>query len=179
MGSQAQLDLAAVDPAIWCVKSGDTVYGPYTLGQITAFISENRIVRRTLISDDGGTHFQAAERIAALVTALACAPTPKRREADAGPGNFIVVTQLEGESEHGVTAVLNSVGRFAEATNGIYILRSTLRLAKIREKLAAVTGSHDRFIIVDASRNRIAWLNHGPETDVHLRSVWDKDLEGA
>jgi hypothetical protein len=34
---------------------------------------------------------------------------------------------------------------------------------------------HEHFIIVNASKDRLAWFNIGVENDVNVRDVWDSD----
>jgi len=55
---------------------------------------------------------------------------------------------------------------------GVYLINTTIRTAKLRERLGSVADDADRILIVNADTGRLAWLGLGAETDVHIRSVW-------
>ena len=69
------LNLGKVDPPVWQVMISGKVYGPYTRGQLLAFIAENRIRPRTKIAKGDGAQFIPAEEIEDLVPALQAALT--------------------------------------------------------------------------------------------------------
>ncbi|MEO0722343.1 MAG: hypothetical protein AAFY43_09370 [Pseudomonadota bacterium] len=174
MSSETPLDLSAEDKPIWRIKVGDTVYGPYTLAQLATFAGEGRLAAHTLVSAGPDAPFEPAG------TRPALEPVLSNRQQDPGPepapdeGRFVITVHLNGASSMAITAALNTVGRFGEIAPNVFVLRSQVRLAKVRERLAAIMGERDQAVIVDASTGRLAWINLGPETDVFVREIWSE-----
>ena len=50
------------------------------------------------------------------------------------------------------------------------------RLQMIRNTLSQTLERGDRFVVVDATRDRLAWFNLGPEVDVRISKVWNGPL---
>ncbi len=178
MSSDAVLELREVDPPIWRVMVGDTDYGPYTLGQMRRFISERRVGLETLVTRGEGA-FRPARTVPELGAALASRQQRPRDDQDgeAATSNFVVVSSLRGESSLALIRAMSSLGRFVEVFPGTFILRSRQKLARVQNTLGAAIGAADRFLVVDANHNRLAWRNLGPEVDVAVRSVWDREVD--
>lgn len=177
---QSALDLSKVDPPVWRVLNQNTAYGPYTLGQMTAFIAEGRIGLHTKVAEGDGAAFVEAETIPSLQPALrekTIGIDSTTQEDDGKLHNYLVITRLSGSSDDVIMHTLNSFGNFGEAMPGIFVLRSSSRMATIQKALSSITGARDKVLIVDASANRLGWFNLGPEADVHLRSLWGKPGE--
>lgn len=178
MSSDAVLQLQEVDPPVWRVMVGDTDYGPYTLGQMRKFIAERRVGLETLVTRGEGA-FCPARTVPELGTAFASQRhrAHGEEEAAAVPSNFVVVSSLRGEASLGLIRAMSSLGRFVEVFPGTFILRSRQKLARVQNTLGSAIGAADRFLVVDANHNRLAWRNLGPEVDVAVRSVWDREVE--
>lgn len=174
------LDLGEVDPPVWRVLINDTAYGPYTLGQMRSFISEGRIGLQTKVARGDGAPFITAETAIDLQEALRekILAQPKRRESDQddSPNNYLIISRLSGMAQTGLMQLLNSFGNFGEALPGVYVLRSKTKLSSLQKALKQNTTERDKILIVNATTNRLGWFNLGPEADIHLRSVWDKDI---
>ncbi len=173
MPADPPLDLNEVDPPVWRVLVSGTAYGPYTFGQIQTFIHEGRIASGTKVAEGDGAAFIPASDVPALASAFGMAVRSDRAEE---PANFIIVTRLAGSAERAVTQALNELGAFGEAIPGVYLLRSHARLSRIRDRLQTLTDLQDKVLIVDATHDRLAWFNLGPEADIHIHAVWDKDV---
>ena len=174
---QSALDLSEVDPPIWRVLIQNTAYGPYTLGQMAAFIAEGRVGLHTKVAKGDGAAFVDAETVSSLQPALRekmSSQDSAAPEDDGEPHNYLVITRLSAGGNDTLMHTLNNLGSFGEAMPGVYVLRSASRLAKIQSMLRKLTGARDKVLIVDASTNRLGWFNLGPEADVHLRSIWEK-----
>ena len=160
----------------WRVKVDDTVYGPYSLEQMRKYVTEGRVAAHTLISAKKTALFKPAieyELFAKDVQSIEAS----KHDSETNAANYIIFADIADQTTQPVIAVLNSIGRFAEATTNVYILRSALRIARVRAALEKICGPEDRVVVVDASRNRLAWLGLGHETDIHIRSVWNAEVD--
>ncbi|MEE9381088.1 MAG: hypothetical protein V3V03_06770 [Hyphomonadaceae bacterium] len=167
------LDLSVIDPPVWQVLVSDTAYGPYTLGQMQTFVREGRVSADTKIAEGDGSAFIPAGDTPVFAAAFAEAV---RTDQTDDLANFIVITRLAGSGERAVTQALNELGAFGEAMPGVYLLRSRARLGRIRSRLQSLTDIADKVMIINATHDRLAWYNLGPEADVHIHAVWDKDM---
>ncbi len=58
----------------------------------------------------------------------------------------------------------------------MWLLRTRHSAGIIRNKLSQTLEQGDRFVVIDASRDRFAWFNLGPEVDVRVSKVWNGPL---
>ena len=166
------LDLAEIDPAIWRVMVKDAVYGPYTLGQMRSFVLEGRLsINSKTAGGDGGAFIKAGEQ-PGLTAIFREHFATQKTEAETRPTNHVIIARTPGDSRNRMISVLNELGSFAEVMPGVYLINTTIRTAKLRERLGSVADDADRVLIVNADTGRLAWLGLGPEIDVHIRSVW-------
>lgn len=176
------LDLGKIDPPIWRVLIGETVYGPYTLGQLQSFAKENRIRPRSKIAKGDGAPFQVAEEIEALLPSLrhALQSSRSRRAADKNAAhNFIISFNLKSCGDDPIIRQLNEMGIFSAVMPGTYILRSQMTLKAIKTCLDGMLEPTDSVFIADATANRFASINLPMESDIHLRDLWGKKAEDA
>lgn len=178
MSSETALDLSEVDPPEWHVLVNGTVYGPYTLGQMQGFIGERRIGPGTQVAEGDGGAFLPAEQHRPLIPALKDMHlSSTKAEPSAEPSNYLIIAKLTGTGEMQLISAINRLGKFAEIMPGVWALRSSVKQAKLRERLRQTVTSADQVMIANASTGRLAWFNLGPEADVHIRRVWDADLD--
>ena len=175
MPSDTPLDLNNVDPAVWRVKAEEVIYGPYTFGQMKAFAGEGRIASYTLVCKGDLAAFRRASETPEIARLLQARPQVEQDE-ESELTNYVVIAQLDSADMSTVTATLNTLGRFAEAAPGVFVLRSAMRVSKIRDRLGAFCGESDKFFIVDADRSRLAWIGLNPDADQHIQSVWNQDI---
>jgi len=176
------LDLGKVDPPVWQVMMSGKVYGPYTRGQLLAFIAENRIRPRTKIAKGDGEPFIPAEEIEDLVPALRAtlASSSNRRETDKKTDrNYVISLELSSCGDEPLIRELNEMGFFAEILPGTYLLRSQMSVKAIRDRLANMFQASDKAFIADTSSNRFASINLALGREVHLRDLWEKKTEAA
>ncbi|MEM7660786.1 MAG: hypothetical protein AAF292_00950 [Pseudomonadota bacterium] len=177
MPKASPLDLAAVDPAIWRVYVGETLYGPYTLGQLQGFVEEGRIGKDSLIGQSDSERLVKAGALKELREAFA-----KLQEEDApnetppqtgAVSNYLIATQLARTSDVDLIVCLNSLGKFASVFPGTFILSSRHRLRDVQKALNDAVTLDDQLIIVNATSGRLGWLNIGTDTNIHLKEIWD------
>ncbi|MHA7901338.1 MAG: hypothetical protein ACX94B_15865 [Henriciella sp.] len=169
------LDLSAIDPPIWRVMVDGAVYGPYTLGQMKVFAEEGRLLDTSKVaSGDGGAFLSAFEHkelrslIPGYTTPIAAAPTEQA-------ANFLITLQSDGDGRRAAIAVLNKAGRFAELMPGCFILHSVMPIKRLREDLSTVLAERGRFVIVNASSGRLAWMGLSPDANDFAKAVWKRD----
>ena len=175
MSQHDALDLAQIDPPQWRVLVSGTVYGPYTTGQMQNFIRERRIVDETRVAQGDGGAFKSASDYDLLKANFGSATTATTEESE--PSNYLIVAKLTGTGAMQMVSALNQLGKFAEVMPGVWTLRSRVRQARIRDRIQATVSSSDQVMIANTTSGRLAWLNLGPEADVHIRSVWDAKLD--
>ena len=176
MTDETVLNLSEVDPADWHVLVNGTVYGPYTLGQMQGFIRERRVGSRTQVAHGQAEKFKPAAEQAALASMFETGSRPIE-ETEAEPANYLIAAHLSGTGEMQMMGALNRLGTFAEVMPGVWILRSKARQSRVRARLQETVGQADQVMIANATTGRLAWLNLGPEADVHIRQVWDAKLD--
>jgi hypothetical protein len=60
-----------------------------------------------------------------------------------------------------------------------WILSSELSINEIRNTLAKKLGKLDTLFVVDATHDKAAWFNFGPEAETRFRRIWQKAQEQA
>lgn len=173
---ESSLDLAEIDPPQWRVLVSGSVYGPYTLGQMQGFVRERRIGPATQIAfGDGGAFLAAAEH--KKLSVFFADGGSSTADADTEPANFLIIAKLIGTGEMQLIGALNRLGKFAEVMAGVWVLRSKVKQARVRDHIRSTVSSGDQVMIANVTSGRLAWLNLGPEADIHIRGVWDADLD--
>lgn len=97
---------------------------------------------------------------------------PTEREAHAESSNFIIVFDLKSRGHTKLEEQIMALGRAVRVQAGVWLLNAHMTSGAIRNSLTKFFGSGDTFFIVDATRDKIAWFNLGPEADAQIRQVW-------
>jgi len=97
---------------------------------------------------------------------------PTERDTQAEPSNFIIVFDLKSRGHNKLEEHIMSLGRAVRVLSGVWLLNAPMSSGAIRNTLTKFFGVGDSFFIVDASRDKIAWFNLGPEADAQIRQVW-------
>ena len=172
-----------MSPANWWVNTNNKVYGPYSAAQMSRFIGEGRVIATTLVADKPeGAEWTEARYVPDLRGALHEERTTfhtqrvDRRKQIASANMLVwadIVTGASMRFEH----ELRQLGPVAEVIPGLYILRTTRTAGVVRNALSQALDRGDKFLVMDSSRDRLAWFNLGPEVDVHIRNVWNANIE--
>ncbi|MEJ0059721.1 MAG: DUF4339 domain-containing protein [Terricaulis sp.] len=166
-------------PATWWVQVRGQAYGPYTLDQLARFVEEGRVRPATRISDSPSTGWIEARRVDALMAPLRAA-APNEQPANEGQAaeaaNVFVHAEILSGAWGAFMAALESMGVIADLAPGLWLIRTRFGAGVIRNTLSQTLERGDRFVVIDATRDRLAWFNLGPENDVHIREVWNGPL---
>jgi hypothetical protein len=165
----------------WKVRVGDQEYGPYPRTRIIQFLKEGRIKAHTLLCCGSDKDFIAAEKHPNLRWDFSGPRKRRFGEPKLEPGeteppicNYFIAGRLVSSSD-AFERALRSVGKFTLVAGDMWVLRSRMTVQQIRNRLAAAAKPHEQFVIVNATRDRLAWCNLGLEQDIALRDVWDAE----
>lgn len=162
-------------PTQWWVQVRGQAYGPYSIEQLGRFVEEGRIRPATLVSDSPETGWTEARRINALMAPLR-AGEPANDAAEAA--NVFVHAEIVSGSWNAFMAALEGMGAICELSPGLWLVRTRFSAGIIRNTLSQTLERGDRFVVIDATRDRFAWFNLGPEIDVRISKVWNGPLRG-
>jgi hypothetical protein len=98
--------------------------------------------------------------------------TEAANESDAPGANVFVFAELySGVIEF--AAALENMGSICELSRGLWLMRTRHSAGAIRNVLSQVLAHGDRFVVIDATRDRYSWFNLGPEVDARAAQVWN------
>ncbi len=153
----------------WWVQVRGRSFGPYTIDKMAEFLSEGRVRPNTMVSENGHSNWTEARRIMALRGLRK--PTPANDSDEAA--NVFVHAEIVSGCWTGFMAALESMGFVCDLAPGLWLVRTRFSAGVIRNTLSQTLERGDRFVVVDASRDRLAWFNLGPEVDVRIAKVWN------
>lgn len=165
-------------PAGWWVQVRGQAYGPYSLEQISQFVAEGRVRPATLVApnrDGGWTEARSVDGLMGTFRTTPHAPTPANSSV-AEAANVFIHAEIHSGAWTGFMAALESMGMIADLAPGLWLLRTRFSAGIIRNTLSQTLERGDRFVVIDATRDRLAWFNLGPEVDVHIKDVWNGAL---
>ena len=185
----------------WIVSVSDRAYGPYTTEQMEGFAAEGRLAASSLIARAGETTFRSAgeeAQFSALFQPSKMAPMARteslqpnepaslqkfgRSELDGKSGDrgrFVIITDMKSRSIQGVEEEIHKMGSAYSLLPQVWLLMSELSVNAIRNLLTPQLGKLDSLIVVDATHDKAAWFNFGPEADTRIRKLWSKDIPAA
>jgi hypothetical protein len=177
--------------ASWIVSVAGRAYGPYTAAQMQAFAYEGRLAPQSLVACNGETRFRPAAEDPALASlfapaghaAVEPAPTPVtpsdsafgRQEDAAKPGeraHVIIIADMKSRSIDGLEEEIYKLGPAFAFLPQAWLLSSDMSVNAIRNLLVQQLGKLDVLFVVDATRDKAAWFNFGPEADARIRRNW-------
>jgi hypothetical protein len=165
----------------WWARIGDAEYGPYPRSRLIDFLKEGRITGATFLRCGADKDFHRADCHPNLRWNFKAARKRKFGEPKLDPGetevpvcNYFVAARLLSSNDR-VERVLRDAGKMTRAAGDMWVLRSKQTVQQLRNQLTMVMKPHECFIIVNASKDRLAWFNIGVEADIGVRGVWDSD----
>jgi hypothetical protein len=87
-------------------------------------------------------------------------------------GRFLVVADMKSRSISGLEESIFNMGPAYPLMHQAWLLISDQSINVIRNELVQKLGKMDTIFIVDATHNKAAWFNFGPESDSRIRRVW-------
>jgi len=173
--SDATATVKAVNAGQYWVQVRGKSYGPYSMKQLARFVEEGRVRPTTQVSTTPDSGWIEARRIVGLMAPLRSEPANDAAEA----ANVIVHAEIISGSWNAFMAALESMGHVCDLAPGLWLVRTRFSAGVIRNTLSQTLERGDRFVVVDATRDRLAWFNLGPEVDVRISKVWNGPLREA
>lgn len=165
MSEQAN-PVKATNAEQWWVQVRGKAYGPYARAQLGRFVDEGRVRPTTQVSNSAEGGWIEARRVIGLVAA---------NDAPEAANVFVHAEIISG-SWNSFMAALASMGYVADLAPGLWLVRTRFSAGIIRNTLSQTLETGDRFAVIDATRDRFAWFNLGPEVDVRISKVWNGPL---
>lgn len=94
----------------------------------------------------------------------------RRRQAETA--NFIVIMDVKARYAGPLEQAIMSLGPAYKLAPNVWCVNTDATAAGLLNDLSIHIGKTDSMFIVDATRDRTAWHNLGPETDAKIRRVW-------
>ena len=163
--------LKAATSGQWWVQVRGQAYGPYSFEQLSGFVSEGRVRPATLVSDQKDGAWVEARKVIGLMGNLRRSAA---NDAEAQQANVFIYAEIVSGAWNAFMAAMEGMGAVCEMRPGFWVLRTPYSVGVIRNTLSQTLERGDRFVVVDASRDRLAWFNLGPEVDVKINQVWNK-----
>lgn len=172
----------------WTISVGGRSYGPYSATQMRSFASEGRLAQHSLVAQAGKSDFKPAAEDAYLASlfrpakaleaepARAAQPTLGLRKPE-GPAErtqFVVIADMKSGSLAGLEEEIFNFGPTYPVLPQVWIVSSEASVNALRNALVQKLGKLDTLFVVDASHNKAAWFNFGPEADARIRRIWSK-----
>lgn len=184
-------------PETWTVNTSGRTYGPYTITQLQAFAAEGRLAPHSLVARTGETEFRAANedptlagifrsvRPGAAVAQALSSEQPAirafgRKDSDGEPGelsHYIVIADMKSRSVAGIEEEVFNLGPAYTVLPQVWLLACDLGINAVRNTLVQKLGKLDMLFVVDATHDRAAWFNFGPEADSRIRRLWARASE--
>tara|TARA_R110002110_G_scaffold63526_5_gene176544 strand:- start:905 stop:1615 length:711 start_codon:yes stop_codon:yes gene_type:complete len=94
----------------------------------------------------------------------------RRRQPETA--NFIVIMDIKARYAGQLEQAIMSLGPAYKLAPNVWCVNTDSSAAGLLNDLSIHIGKTDSMFIVDATRDRTAWHNLGPETDAKIRRVW-------
>ncbi|HWA02159.1 MAG TPA: DUF4339 domain-containing protein [Rhizomicrobium sp.] len=178
----------------WIISVAGQTYGPYSEAQLRTFVGEGRLAPRSLVCRNGENEYQRAgdiPELAALFQPAAPAratpfftaagneePASFGRNEEVAPGgdraHYIIVSDMKSRSISGLEEEIFNLGPAVPIMPQAWLLASDLPINQIRQMLVQKLGKLDMLFIADATHDKAAWFNFGPEADSRIRRIWQR-----
>src|SRR5258706_15378448 len=171
----------------WTVSVGGRNYGPYTATQMETFAAEGRLAPHSLVCAAGEEDLRPASdfrELTALFRASAersQSPSPqsqpvstfgrndREEQGSSGRSQFVIVADMKSGSLAALEAEIFNLGPAYPVLPQAWIVSSEASVNAIRNALVQNLGKRDVLFMADATHNRAAGFNFGPEADARFR----------
>ena len=173
----------------WTISVAGQIYGPYNTKEMRAFAAEGRLARQSLVAPAGKMEFRRAAEQAELAPIFQPSVTtgdgalaqPLQRESNEfgrleGRGSehshMLIVADLKSGSIAKLEEEIATFGQSVAILPQAWLLTSAASVNTVRNRLVQQLGKLDVLFVADASNDKAAWFNFGPEVDARIRKLW-------
>lgn len=181
----------------WIISFAGRTFGPYSTRQMSEFAAEGRLASQSLVARAGETTFRKAceeSELAAIFQSPrnqpgASSPQAGRRESQPAFGrhdenspareraHYIIVADMKSGSIGRLEEAIARLGLCCAITPQAWLLSSDQSISIIRNMLVEQIGKLDLLFVIDATHDKAAWFNFGPEADARIRKFWRGDAK--
>lgn len=158
----------------WWVQVRGQAYGPYSMPQLQRFVEEGRVRPATQVSTAKDGAWIEARRVVGLIAPQRLGAPANDSAAEAA--NVIIYAEIVTGAWNAFMAAIQSMGHVCDLGPGLWLVRTRFTSGVIRNTLSQTLERGDRFVVIDATRDRLAWFGLGPEVDVKIGRVWNGPL---
>jgi len=175
----------------WTVSVAGRSYGPYSATQMQAFAAEGRLAPHSLVQRVGEQSFHTASEdpeLSALFEPQKVSFTSSSTRPDAPASSFgrqdkddaneishfVIIADMKSGSVAGLEEEIFNLGPAFSVVPQVWILATNASINAVRNILIQKLGKIDILFVVDATHNKAAWFNFGPEAEVRIRRIWAK-----
>lgn len=97
-----------------------------------------------------------------------------QEKADVEYANFILIFDVKSRHHGKLEESIMELGAATRVLPGIWAVHAKHTSGSIRNQLIEHFGKLDSLFIIDATRDKLAWFNLGPEADAQIRKVWKR-----
>lgn len=176
-------------PHSWNICIAGRTYGPYSTERLRDFAAEGRLSRQSLVAESGKAEFRKAADVPELNEIFASwpasrevVPVPRRdgahgfgrneRPGGSGRCHVIVIADMKSGSIARVEEEISGFGPFFAILPQAWLLSTDASVNTVRNRLVQQLGKLDMLFVIDASNDKAAWFNFGPEADARVRKLW-------
>ncbi|HEY1615576.1 MAG TPA: DUF4339 domain-containing protein [Rhizomicrobium sp.] len=181
----------------WLINTGGRVYGPYSAEQMRTFAGEGRLALQSVVARAGSTNFHPVrdepdlamlfvpvEPVPAATPAPSAASPAKREEPVASFGrhedrprgneksHFIICSDMKSGSITRLEEEIFKLGQAIAILPQVWLLNTDSSINATRNLLVQQLGKLDTLFVADATNDKAAWFNFGPEADARIRKIW-------
>jgi len=85
---------------------------------------------------------------------------------------MLIVADMKSGSIAKIEEEIATFGQSVAILPQAWLLASEASVNTVRNKLVQPLGKLDVLFVADASNNKAAWFNFGPEADARIRKIW-------
>jgi hypothetical protein len=175
---------------LWTISVAGQAYGPYSTEQMEGFAAEGRLARQSLVTTAGETDLRRAadepelahifQSSAANERAVA-QPLHRdvrefgRAESQSHDGeclHMLIVADIKSGSIAKLEEEIATLGQSVAILPQAWLLATSASVNSVRNQLVKQLGKLDMLFVADASHDKAAWFNFGPESDARIRKIW-------
>ena len=175
----------------WTISVAGHIYGPYSTEQLEGFAAEGRLARQSLVTPAGESDFRRAADEPELAHIFQ-APQANTERAVAQPlhheirefgradsqthdgecSHMLIVADLKSGSIAKLEEEIATFGQSVAILPQAWLLATAASVNTVRNQLIRQVGKLDVLFVADASNDKAAWFNFGPESDARIRKIW-------